>query len=81
MNFLHLKNGLREIADNYKIFSIDLWGVVHDGVSLNPRAMEVLDNLKKNKKSYFHIINLFGNKLISIISLLNSLLQHFFFIS
>ena len=35
----------------------------------------------KNKKSYFHIINLFGNKLISIISLLNSLLQHFFFIS
>ena len=52
MNFLHLKNGLREIADNYKIFSIDLWGVVHDGVSLNPRAMEVLDNLKKNNKKF-----------------------------
>jgi len=55
MNFLHLKNGLREIADNYKIFSIDLWGVVHDGVSLKPRAMEVLDNLKKKKqKIYFN---------------------------
>ena len=47
MNFMHLKNGLREIADNYKIFSIDLWGVVHDGVSLNPRAMEVLDSEEK----------------------------------
>jgi|TARA_Y100000310_G_scaffold269213_1_gene282223 ribonucleotide monophosphatase NagD (HAD superfamily) len=53
MNFLHLKNGLREIADNYKTFSIDLWGVVHNGVSLNPKAMEVLDNLKKKIKSLF----------------------------
>ncbi len=55
MNFLHLKNGLREIADNYDIFSIDLWGVVHDGISLNPKAMEVLDNLRKKKqKVYFN---------------------------
>ena len=49
MNFLHLKSGLREIVDNYNIFSIDLWGVIHDGVSLNPRAIEVLDNLKKKQ--------------------------------
>ena len=54
MNFLHLKNGLREIVDNYDIFSIDLWGVVHNGVSLNYGAMGVLDNLKKKKqKVYF----------------------------
>ncbi len=53
MNFLHLKNGLREIVENYKIFSIDLWGVIHDGLSLNPRAIEVLDNLKKKTKSLF----------------------------
>ncbi len=54
MNFLHLKNGLREIVENYKIFSIDLWGVIHDGLSLNLRAIEVLDNLKKKKqKVYF----------------------------
>jgi len=57
MNFLHLKNGLREIVDNYKIFSIDLWGVVHDGVSLNPRAIEVLDNLKKNNKKFILMTN------------------------
>mgnify|MGYP000340471101 CR=1 FL=1 len=57
MNFLHLKNGLREIVDNYKIFSIDLWGVVHDGVSLNPRAMEVLDNLKQKNKKFVLMTN------------------------
>ena len=48
MTFLHLKNGLREIVDNYEVFSIDLWGVVHNGIALNPGAIEVLDNLKKN---------------------------------
>ena len=32
MNFLLLKNGLREIVNNYEIFSIDLWGVVHNGI-------------------------------------------------
>ena len=49
MNFLHLKNGLREIVNNYEIFSIDLWGVVHNGESLHSAAIEVLDNLKKEK--------------------------------
>ena len=57
MNFLHLKNGLREIVNNYKIFSIDLWGVVHNGVSLNSAAIEVLDNLKKNNKKFILMTN------------------------
>ena len=57
MNFLHLKNGLREIVHNYKIFSIDLWGVVHNGVSLNSAAIEVLDNLKKNNKKFILMTN------------------------
>ena len=52
MSFLHLKKGLREIADNYEIFSIDLWGVVHNGISLNSGAIEVLDNLKKKNKRF-----------------------------
>ena len=57
MNFLHLKNGLREIVDNYEIFSIDLWGVIHDGITLNSRAMEVLDNLKKSNKKFILMTN------------------------
>ena len=50
MSFFHLKEGLREIVNNYEIFSIDLWGVVHNGISLNSDAIEVLDNLKKENK-------------------------------
>ena len=57
MSFLHLKNGLREIVNNYKVFSIDLWGVVHNGVSLNSAAIEVLDNLKKENKRFILMTN------------------------
>ena len=57
MSFLHLKNGLREIVNNYEIFSIDLWGVVHNGVSLNLAAIEVLDNLKKENKKFILMTN------------------------
>ena len=57
MGFLYLKNGLREIADKYEIFFIDLWGVIHDGVSLNSTAIEVLDNLKKNNKKFILMTN------------------------
>ena len=57
MNFLHLKNGLREIVDNYKIFSIDLWGVVHNGVSLNTAAIEVMENLKEKNKKFILMTN------------------------
>ena len=28
-------NGLQSIADNYDLFYIDLWGVVHNGVKLH----------------------------------------------
>ena len=57
MSFLHLKNGLREIVNNYKVFSIDLWGVVHNGVSLNSAAIEVLGNLKKKNKRFILMTN------------------------
>ena len=57
MSFLHLKNGLREIVNNYKIFLIDLWGVVHNGVALNSAAIEVLDNLKKKNKRFILMTN------------------------
>ena len=57
MSFLHLKKGLREIVNNYEIFSIDLWGVVHNGVSLNSAAIKVLDNLKKENKRFILMTN------------------------
>jgi len=57
MNFLHLKNGLRKIVDNYDVFSIDLWGVVHNGVSLNSAAIKALDNLRKKNKKFILMTN------------------------
>ncbi len=57
MNFLYLKNGLKEIVNKYEVFSIDLWGVVHNGISLNPLAIEVLENLKKNNKEFVLMTN------------------------
>ncbi len=42
--------GLKSIADNYDLFYIDLWGVVHNGVNLHEKAIAALNELlKKNK--------------------------------
>ncbi|MDF1748533.1 MAG: TIGR01459 family HAD-type hydrolase [Alphaproteobacteria bacterium] len=39
--------GLREIADNYALFVIDQWGVLHNGVNPLPGAVEALRRLKE----------------------------------
>ena len=50
-------NHLSEIFDVYDTFVIDLWGVIHNGIKLNERAMEVVDNLKKNSKKIVFLSN------------------------
>jgi len=35
-------NGLESIANNYDLFYIDLWGVVHNGINLHEQAIIVL---------------------------------------
>ena len=42
--------GLSSIADNYDLFYIDLWGVVHNGIKLYEGAINTLKELKKNNK-------------------------------
>ena len=37
--------GLRSIAENYDLFYIDLWGVVHNGVELHEKAIITLKKL------------------------------------
>ena len=45
---------LEQIEDNYEIFLIDLWGVVHNGINLFTNVLEVFSRLKqKNKKIVF----------------------------
>ena len=50
-------NHLADIFENYDTFIIDLWGVIHNGVTLNPNAMEAVDKLKKNSKKIVFLSN------------------------
>ena len=49
--------GLRSIVDNYDIFYIDLWGVVHNGMTLHKKAIETLMEITKAKKNYVLLTN------------------------
>jgi HAD superfamily hydrolase (TIGR01459 family) len=49
--------GLRSIAENYDIFYIDLWGVVHNGVNLHKNAIQALEEITKAKKKYVLLTN------------------------
>ena len=50
-------NHLAEIYNFYDTFIIDLWGVVHNGVMLNLKAIEAIENLVKNKKKVVFLTN------------------------
>ncbi len=50
-------NGLQSIADNYDLFYIDLWGVVHNGVNLHEKAIAVLKELLKKNKMFVLLTN------------------------
>ena len=49
--------GLRSIVKNYDIFYIDLWGVVHDGITLHKNAIEALEEIIKAEKNYVLLTN------------------------
>mgnify|MGYP006150437321 FL=1 len=51
------KEGLRSIIDNYDIFYIDLWGVVHNGITLHENAIKVLEHIGNTKKNYVLLTN------------------------
>ena len=41
-------SGLKSVADNYDLFYIDLWGVIHNGINLHDQAIVVLEELLIN---------------------------------
>ena len=51
------KEGLSSIVDNYQLFYVDLWGVVHNGVSLHKEAIKVLREITKIDKDYILLTN------------------------
>ena len=50
-------NHLEDIYENYDTFVIDLCGVMHNGVVLNSKAIEAVNQLKKNLKKIVFLSN------------------------
>ena len=48
--------GLKSVADQYDLFFIDLWGVVHNGIELYQESIDVLEKLSEIKKELVWII-------------------------
>ena len=51
------EKGLRSIVDEYDLFFIDVWGVLHNGINLFQNSVEVLERLEENKKNYVLLTN------------------------
>ena len=49
--------GLRSIVDNYDLFYIDIWGVVHNGVNIFKDSITVLNEILKIKKDFVLLTN------------------------
>jgi len=48
---------LSEICNSYDTFVIDLWGVMHNGISLHDKAIEAVDKLLKESKKIVFLSN------------------------
>ena len=51
------KEGLQLIADNYDLFYIDLWGVIHNGIKLHKEAITTLEELLRMNKDFVLLTN------------------------
>ena len=49
--------GLSSIVDQFDLFFIDIWGVVHNGIKLNLDAINVLEKLNDKNKDYVLLTN------------------------
>ena len=50
-------NHLSEVFAAYDTFVIDLWGVIHNGIKLNEKAIEAVAQLKKKSKKIVFLSN------------------------
>ena len=49
--------GLKSVVDDYDLFYIDLWGVIHNGIKLHEKATIVLQELLKKNKNFVLLTN------------------------
>ena len=50
-------DGLRSIVDDYDLFYIDIWGVIHNGIKLHKEAILAINEIEKFKKEYVLLTN------------------------
>ena len=50
-------SGLKSAADQYDLFFIDLWGVIHDGIELYQESIDVLEKLSERNKEFVLLTN------------------------
>jgi len=50
-------DGFRSIADDYDLFYIDLWGVIHNGIRLHKEAILTLKKILEIKKEFVLLTN------------------------
>ena len=49
--------GLKSVADQYDLFFIDLWGVIHNGIELYQESIDVLEKLSEKNKEFVLLTN------------------------
>ena len=49
--------GIKEIINDFNLFYIDIWGVLHNGIKLNIDAVNVLSELDNLGKEYVLLTN------------------------
>ena len=49
--------GLRSIIKDYDLIFIDIWGVVHNGIKLNQKAIQAIKEIEKANKTYVLLTN------------------------
>ncbi|MGA0345557.1 MAG: TIGR01459 family HAD-type hydrolase [Alphaproteobacteria bacterium] len=57
MNNIELIDGLKRVALNYDALIIDLWGVIHDGVTLKDGVLDCLDQIRSAGVAYAFLSN------------------------
>ena len=48
------KKGLKSIVNEFELFFIDIWGVLHNGINLFQNSIQVLNELEENQKNMFY---------------------------
>lgn len=50
-------SGLSAVVDDYDLFLVDQWGVLHDGFNVHPGAVEAMENLRATRKKVIILSN------------------------